>query len=82
MRDSARQMLGRLLHCDGDSRFDLLSTLSTYIETNYNAGQTARDMHLRLLYRLEKIKSMTGMSLNDHDDLFVLEVLLYVYFSL
>lgn len=85
MRDSARQLLGRIVRYDADSRIDLLNTLSAYIQANYNASQTARDMHLNrqsLLYRLEKIESITGMSLDNHDDLFVLEVFLHVYFSM
>jgi purine catabolism regulator len=53
-----------------------MQTLMVYLATNYNASQTAKQLHLNrhsLLYRLRKIEHLTGLSLSDHEDLFVLE---------
>lgn len=68
----------RPLQGDGtESGPDLLETLSMFIQCNYNTSLTARMLHIHrqsLLYRLEKIKDMTGLSLNNHKDLFLLEI--------
>ena len=56
---------------------DLKHTLITYIQCNYNQSVTARMLFLNrhsLLYRIQKIEEITGMSLTDHRDLFTLEV--------
>ena len=85
MQDNACRLMQRIAHYSTDSRIDLLNTLSTYIQANYNASKTARNLHLNrqsLLRRLEKIEGITGMSLTSHDDLFVLEVFLNIYSSM
>ena len=68
----------RPLRGDGtESGPNLLETLSMFIQCNYNTSLTARMLHIHrqsLLYRLEKIKDLTGLSLNDHKDLFLLEI--------
>lgn len=77
IQQSAREILQPLLDYDTTSQIGLLETLTEYIHENYNISKTARRLHIHrqsLLYRLEKIESLTGMSLNSHDDLFVLEV--------
>jgi purine catabolism regulator len=54
-----------------------MATLSEFIRSNYNTSLTARNLHIQrqsLLYRLEKIESLTGLSLSCHRDLFLLEV--------
>lgn len=79
---SAQEVLQDLLDYDADSRVGLFQTLTEYIRTNYNISQTARNLHIHrqsLLYRLEKIESLTGLSLNSHDNLFVLEVFSRIY---
>ncbi|MFQ7031480.1 MAG: helix-turn-helix domain-containing protein [Clostridium sp.] len=43
---------------------------------NYNKSETARELNLHrqsLIYRLKKIEELTGLSLNDHDSLYLLE---------
>ena len=77
LKKQARDILNPLF---GDSRTDdsgeLLNTLTVYIQSNYNASLTAREMHLHrqtLLYRLDKIQQLTGCSLSSHEDLFLLE---------
>lgn len=78
IRKTSREVLGGLLeYSSGNSRMDLMATLAEYIKSNYNTSLTARNLHIHrqsLLYRLEKIESLTGLSLTDHKDLFLLEV--------
>lgn len=74
---AAQETLGRLLDAGAGSRTDLMATLSEFIRSNYNTSLTARNLHIQrqsLLYRLEKIESLTGLSLSCHRDLFLLEV--------
>lgn len=82
IRQIATELLLPLRAHGSDSSLDLLDTLSTFIRCNYNTSQTARVLHIHrqsLLYRLEKIKDLTGLSLDDHKDLFLLEISLRVF---
>ena len=82
---TAQEVLGRLIEYDAASRMDLVSTVKEYIRTNYNSSLTSRNLHLHrqsLLYRLEKIQDLTGLSLSDHKDLFLLEVYVRICFGL
>lgn len=84
IQKGAAEVFSRLLAYDQSSQVDLLKTLTTFIATNYNASKTAQKLHLNrqsLLYRLSRIEQLTGMSLHDHDDLFVLEVFSRIYAS-
>ncbi len=64
-----------------ESRFneegmDLLTTITVYIKTNYNTSKTARQLNIHrqsLLYRLEKFEELTDLSLDDSDNLFLLQ---------
>lgn len=63
---------------------DYIDTLRTYINCNYNISETARlcSLHRQsLLYRLEKIEELCGMSLKNHEDLFLLELCLMSYYK-
>lgn len=74
---TARETLGGLLDDTAPSRVDLMGTLAEFIRSNYNTSLTARNLHIHrqsLLYRLERIEALTGMSLSSHKDLFLLEV--------
>ena len=84
IRDSAKETLGKLLEHDQSSGSELLHTLTELIRCNYNISQTARNLHIHrqsLLYRMEKIEELTGMSLNSHDDLFLLEIFTRIFVS-
>lgn len=64
------------------SGIDLFGTLETFIQCNYNISLTAREMYIHrqsLLYRLSKIEELTGMSLRNHRDLFLLEIYCHIY---
>ena len=80
----AKKYMELIAENDADGQSDLLQTLALYFRTNYNASQTARAMYISrqsILHRLERIETITGLSLNSHDDLFILEALLSVYYS-
>lgn len=73
----ANEALARLQEYDVNSGINLMGTLAKFIDCNYNISLTARELHIHrqsLLYRLEKIESLTEMSLSNHKDLFLLEV--------
>lgn len=82
IREKAEETLIKILEYDEASKTGLLRTLTEYIRTNYNISQTARNLHIHrqsLIYRLKKIEDMTNMSLDSHDDLFVLESFSRIY---
>jgi purine catabolism regulator len=61
---------------------DLLRTLEVYLEESGNASATARKLYLNrhsLLYRLNKIETLTGYSLRRYQDLFALNLSLKLW---
>ncbi|WLR50419.1 PucR family transcriptional regulator ligand-binding domain-containing protein [Bacillus tianshenii] len=69
--------LGTLLTYDAERGIDLIQTYLTYSKHRGNVSQTSRELNLHrqsLLYRLRKIESLTGCSLNDTDDIFLLDL--------
>lgn len=69
--------IGELIDYDNQKDGDLIKTLTTYIRNQGNVSQTARALFLHrhtLLYRLRKIESITGRSLTNPDDLFLLDL--------
>ncbi len=78
----AENVISILLIHDKSSDMNLFDTLIEYIKCNYNTSLTSRNLHIHrqsLLYRLNKIESLTGMSLNKHSDLFLLEIFTRIY---
>jgi len=66
-----------LIQYDKQRNMDLIGTLSMYNRCQGNVSQTARLLNLHrqsLLYRLRKIESLTGLSIVDPDDLFLLDL--------
>lgn len=71
-----------LIQYDEDRNMDLIGTFITYNRNHGNVSQTARDLNLHrqsLLYRLRKIESLTGLSLIDPDDLFLLDLCIKIW---
>lgn len=69
--------IGGLVVYDKDRGLDLIRTLMVYIRNRCNVSQTARELNLHrqsLLYRLGKIEALTGLSLTESDDLFLLDL--------
>lgn len=62
---------------DSETGRNLLQTLELYLDEGMNTSSAARRLHLNrhsLLYRLRKIESLTGRSLNCAGDRFLLEL--------
>lgn len=71
-----------LVDYDRERQMDLIGTFSAYNHYQGNVSQTARALNLHrqsLLYRLRKIEALTGLSLVDPDDLFLLELCIRTY---
>jgi purine catabolism regulator len=66
-----------LVDYSGQRGLDLVSTLTAYLRHQGNISQTARALGLHrqsLIYRLEKIETLTGRSLLDPEDRFLLQL--------
>lgn len=77
MKDIILSTIGKLVQYDEQRNMDLIGTFSAFNRYNGNVSQTARAMNLHrqsLLYRLRKIETLTGLSLVDPEDLFLLEL--------
>ena len=69
--------IGALLHYDQERGIDLINTYITYSRNRGNVSQTARQLSLHrqsLLYRLRKIEALTDCSLENPDDVFLLDL--------
>ena len=70
-------IIGNLIDYNDENKLDLINTFKTYMENKGNVSQTARILHLHrqsLLYRLRKIEEITKLSLDNADDIFLLEL--------
>lgn len=82
IKADAWEIIGRLSDYNKQSGIELLETLNAYLDANYNVSETARKLFIHrqsLLYRLEKIEEVSGMSLKKRQDLFLLEVYMHIY---
>ena len=60
---------------------DTLETINKFFENNLNVSETSRKLYVHrntLVYRLEKIKRLTGLDLREFDDAIVFKVALMV----
>lgn len=65
------QSVNKLLKYDGDNNANLLHTLEVFLKTNSNATQTAKELFVHyktVLYRLEKIRDVSGIDLDNNKD--------------
>ncbi|HWO97642.1 MAG TPA: PucR family transcriptional regulator ligand-binding domain-containing protein [Bacillus sp. (in: firmicutes)] len=77
MKEVIMSTIEPLVEYDDQRNMDLIGTFSAYNQCHGNVSQTARSLNLHrqsLLYRLRKIESLTGLSLIDPDDLFLLDL--------
>jgi len=75
-------IIGKVASYDQEKGLDLLHTLAVYVKNHCNVSQTSRELSLHrqsLLYRLKKIELLTERSLNDSDDLFLLQLCLQLW---
>jgi purine catabolism regulator len=81
-RGEVARLLEPILSYDRSTSRDLLLTLAVYLEEHGNTSSAARRLHLNrhsLLYRLRKIETLTGRSLDRHEDRFLLDLSLRVH---
>lgn len=79
VQELVQTTMGGLIEYDRRHGTDLVRTLASYLFNRSNVSLTARTLHLHrqsLLYRLNKIQTLTGRTLEKPDDLFVLELCL------
>ncbi|WP_180319899.1 helix-turn-helix domain-containing protein [Halalkalibacter krulwichiae] len=75
--DIANSVLGSLLRYSKERQIDLLHTFTVYHQNRGNVSQTARALNLHrqsLMYRLRKIEALTNCSLDNAEDLFILDL--------
>lgn len=63
--------INKLQVYDQENNTNLLHTLEVFLGTNSNAAQTAKELFVHyktVLYRLEKIKEISGIDLNNNKD--------------
>lgn len=78
----SKSILKPLLAYDAEKKTNYLETLKIYFSTNYNISETARICHMHrqsLLYRLDKIQNLCGISFHNHEDLYLLEECYRIY---
>lgn len=76
------QSLKELLDYQQANRADLLKTLQTFLECNQNIAQAAKLLFVHyktVVYRLERIKEITGMDFNDSEEMLSVRVGLKIY---
>lgn len=74
--------LKELLEYQQANQADLLETLKTFLECNQNAAQTAKLLFVHyktVVYRLERIKEITGMDFDDSEEMLSVRVGLKIY---
>ncbi|ARF17097.1 PucR family transcriptional regulator [Sporosarcina ureae] len=82
VQDITLSTISALVKYDEKRDMDLINTFIAYNYNNGNVSQTAREMNLHrqsLLYRLRKIETLTNLSLEDPDDLFLLNFSIRVW---
>ncbi len=60
---------------------DTLETINRFFENNLNVSETSRKLYVHrntLVYRLEKIKKLTGLDLREFDHAIVFKVAMMV----
>lgn len=64
---------------------DMVNCIEEFFKYDLNVAETSRNSYLHrntLLYRLAKIKAMTGLDLKKFDDAISFKVLMYIYRSM
>ncbi len=76
LKEIIEQTIGSLLKYDKERGIDLVRTFITYSRNKGNVSQTARELNLHrqsLLYRLRKIEKLTDCSLDNPDEVFLID---------
>ncbi|WP_252504207.1 PucR family transcriptional regulator [Sporosarcina sp. Marseille-Q4943] len=76
------QSLNELLDYQQANQADLLKTLQTFLDCNQNIAQAAKLLFVHyktVVYRLDRIKEITGMDFNDSEEMLSVRVGLKIY---
>lgn len=82
LREITLSTITKLLKYDEQRNMDLIETFTAYHQNQSKVSQTARALNLHrqsLLYRLRKIESLTGLSLAEPDDIFLLDLSIKIW---
>lgn len=81
--------INKLIEFDKENKTELLKTLKAYFENNRHANSTSNKLNIHrstFSYRFNKIQNLLGVSLNDSENLFKLElsfkILIYNTFNI
>lgn len=84
VRDITLSTIKPLIEYEEKREMDLIHTFTAYDNQNGNVSQAARVLNLHrqsLLYRLRKIESITQLSLDNPDDVFLLSISIKVWMT-
>ncbi len=84
VRDITLSTIAPLIEYEKKREMDLIDTFIAYDNQNGNVSQAARVLNLHrqsLLYRLRKIESLTKLSLDNPDDVFLLNISIKVWLT-
>lgn len=84
VREITRATIAPLIDYEKDRHMDLIDTFIAYDNQTGNVSQAARALNLHrqsLLYRLRKIESLTNLSLDNPDDVFLLNISIKVWLT-
>lgn len=77
--DLHKRIIKRIEEYDFEHGSELLWTMKAYFRNNANISKTARQLFIHrntLLFRLEKIENLLGVSFDNQDDLFMMNMAL------
>ncbi|WP_078596000.1 PucR family transcriptional regulator [Evansella clarkii] len=82
VRDIVSSTIKPLTDYEKQRKMDLIDTFMAYYENQSKVSQTARALNLHrqsLLYRLRKVESLTGLSLANPDDVFLMDLSIRIW---
>lgn len=82
LRQYIPESLQKLLRYKRPQRDDLLLTLQTYLDRNMNLTNTAQDLYIHYrtaIYRIKKIKDITGIDFDNPNEVLAVRIGLFVY---
>ncbi|HLR70936.1 MAG TPA: PucR family transcriptional regulator ligand-binding domain-containing protein [Pseudogracilibacillus sp.] len=84
VKDITLSTIAPLIEYEEKREMELIDTFIAYDNQNGNVSQAARVLNLHrqsLLYRLRKIESLTNLSLDNPDDVFLLKISIKVWLT-
>ncbi len=82
VRRFAEDTIGRLADYDVQAHSDFIPTLEAYFDSLQSVSDTARRLHIHrntMIYRLNRIREVTGLDLGDPDTLLALQLALKIH---